>query len=106
MQITFSPMRSLPGQDGQLDSLVVEGDTITINGDTIDMTAIPEGAILPAQAVAHDFITGPVSRSGGELSLTLVLPIRADASRAVTSPGKITVISGHVPLPGRKGDMA
>ena len=101
MHITLSPIRS----DAAL-SLHRAGDVLTINGEALDLSAIPEGATLPAGAVACDWIAGPISRSGGVLHLTLLLPhgpIPQPAppeARAVTHPAPLSLTGdGPVTLP-------
>lgn len=101
MQITLSPIRS--------DATLVlhrTGDVLTINGAVLDLSAIPEGATLPAGAVACDWICGPISRTGGQLHLTLLLPHCAiphpapPEALAVTYPAPIHLSGdGPVPLP-------
>lgn len=95
MHISFSPQR-------RGDVLIVSkvGDVLTINGDTIDLSAIPEGATLPAGAIDSEWIAGPVERIDGVLHLTLLLPHGPDPSSAVAFPEPILVVSdGPVAVP-------
>lgn len=94
MKISFSPTRG----DAQ-PKVSVEGDVLTINGDALDLSVVPEGAVLPAGAVASGWIAGPITRAGGELSVTILLPHGADAPEATRFPAPVTVTSGPVPLP-------
>lgn len=95
MQISFAPQR----RDGTLD-VVTDGDTLTINGDVLDLSALPDGSTLPAGAVACAWIVGPVARIGGVLHLTLLLPHGPDPSPAVAYPEPIIVTEdGPVPVP-------
>lgn len=84
MHITFHPQR-------RNDTLAVSkhGDTLNINGDTFDFSVIPDGATLPAAAVACEYITGDTERINGVLHLTLLLPHGADASEAARFPAPI-----------------
>lgn len=69
MRISFSPQfRS--------DALVVSkvGDVLTINGDVIDLSVIPDGATLPASAIDSEWIAETVERIDGVLHLVLLLP--------------------------------
>ncbi|WP_312537719.1 hypothetical protein [Stutzerimonas nitrititolerans] len=95
MHITLSPVR--------LDETLTAtraGDVLTLNGEPFDFTQLPEGATLPAEAIASDWIIGPVSRINGELHLTLRLPHGANPSRAVAFPEPIHVTEdGPIPLP-------
>lgn len=81
MQISFSPQR-------RDDALQVSklGDVLTINGTAFDFSVIPDGATLPASAVACEYITGDIERIGGVLHLVLVLPVGPDASQAANFP--------------------
>ena len=95
MRINFSPFRSIA-------RLYVfrSGDVLTLNGEPFDFTQLPEGGTLPAEAVASDWIVGPVSRINGELHLTLRLPHGPNPSRAVAFPEPIHVTEdGPVLLP-------
>jgi len=94
MIINFSPVR------GDVQPTVsVSGDVLTINGATLDLSGIPEGATLPADAIASDWIAGPVTRSSGVLSVTLVSPHGANAPEETRFPEPITVTSGVVVFP-------
>lgn len=76
------------------------GDKLTINGELFDFTPLAEGAILPAAAVDCEFIIGDVRREGGDLQLTLLLPIAWDAPESCTFPQPIlNPADGRVPLP-------
>ena len=76
------------------------GDKLTVNGEAFDFTQLPEGAVLPAAAVNGEFIIGDVRREGGELQLTLLLPIAWDAPESCTFPQPIlNPADGRVPLP-------
>ncbi|MBV6637031.1 MAG: hypothetical protein KI788_14140 [Mameliella sp.] len=94
MQITFSPVR----RDGR-PSIEVLGEALIIDGETFDFSAIPEGATLPAEAVASDWINGPVERIGGELHLTLLLSHGANAPTATLFPAAMTPTDGPIALP-------
>ena len=69
MHISLSPIR----MDAAL-TVTRTGDTLVINGQRFDFADLPEGATLPAEAIASDWITGPVTRTGGRICLTLLLP--------------------------------
>lgn len=95
MHITFSPVR--------LDETLTAskaGDVLTLNGQAFDFTQLPEGATLPSEAIASDWIVGPVSRINGELHLTLRLPHGANPPQHVAFPEPIHVTEdGPIPLP-------
>lgn len=95
MQIKLSPQR--------LDETLTAsrtGEVLTLNGVSFDFTQLPEGGTLPAEAIASDWIVGPVSRINGELHLTLRLPHGPNPSQAVAFPAPLTVLGdGPIPLP-------
>ncbi|MGH1413636.1 MAG: hypothetical protein ACRBB0_09080 [Pelagimonas sp.] len=96
MKLHFSPMR-------RDDPLVLErqGDIVIINGEPFDFTDLPEGQTLPAQAVASDWITGPISRQDGVLELSIGLPHGPNASAEQRAAQSIEVTQdGLVALPG------
>jgi len=97
MQITFSPMR----RDDRL-SLRRTGDILTINGEDFDFSGIPDGATLPREAVACEWLASDVERIGGVIHLSLVLPHGADAPEEELFPAPCAAISdGAVPVPGQ-----
>ncbi|UWQ16161.1 hypothetical protein [Jannaschia sp. M317] len=69
MRLTFSPVR-------RDDSLSVDrqGDTLILNGEAFDFSALPEGAILPRSAIVTLWVAGDVTREGGVLTIPLILP--------------------------------
>ncbi|MCQ4302210.1 hypothetical protein NAV11_20030 [Pseudomonas songnenensis] len=95
MHITLSPVR--------LDETLaptLSGDVLALNGQAFDFSSLPEGGTLPADAIASDWIVGPVSRIDGELHLTLRLPHGPNPSRAVAFPEPIRVTGdGPIALP-------
>jgi len=95
MQIKLSPQRL----DGTLIASKA-GDVLTLNGEAFDFGPLPEGATLPAEAIASGWIIGPVSRIDGDLHLTLRLPHGPNPSQAVAFPEPIHVTEdGPIPLP-------
>ena len=84
MIIGFSPQR----RDDAL-SLSRIGQTLVVNGDPIDFSPIPNGATLPAGAIASEWIAGDVHRIDGRLHVTLVLPNGPNPSQAVAFPAAI-----------------
>jgi hypothetical protein len=93
MKITFLPVRS----DDRLH-LASFGDVLAINGQDIDFSVIPEGASLPEGAVDCPWICGPIERTDGVLSLTLLLPHGAVAPKETLFPLPLIV--------DRDGDIA
>lgn len=65
------------------------GDSLTINGQVLDFSAVAEGDSLPQASINCDFIVGDVRRIGGELEMRLLLPHAEDAADAVRFPADI-----------------
>ena len=84
MKIKLNPQR----RDGDL-SITKQGETLTINGAPFDFSVIPEGATLPASAVACEHLTGNIERINGVLHLSLILPHGPNPSQAVAFPAPI-----------------
>ena len=96
MRLQLSPVFFL----GQALTVYKQGDSLTINGLTLDFTQLPEGATLPAAATGTEWIVSPVERIGGDLVLTLLLPIPDEADQAARYPADIvTPADGLVELP-------
>lgn len=101
MQISLSPVR----MDATL-TVTRTGDTLVINGQRFDFADLPEGATLPAEAIASGWIRGPVTRAGGRICLTLNMPYRpfpdpdAPEAQAVLFPVPLVLdTDGPVDLP-------
>ena len=96
MKITLSPIRSK-----DVLTLSKNGDGLTINGETFDFSGIPEGATLPCEAIASDWIAGDVERdSEGTLTVPLLLPHGADAPPETLFPAPLSAIeNGPITLP-------
>lgn len=95
MIINLSPQR----RDDRL-TLSKKGDVLTINGEAFDFSAVPDGATLPASAVNSPFIAGDVTRVGGTLTVSLLLPHGPEPSQAVAFPADIKAnADGKITLP-------
>jgi len=95
MQITLIPQR----RDDAL-SLSRSGDILTLNGVDFDFSALTEGAVLPREDVACDWLASDVTRTGGVLHLALILPHGANAPEQSLFPAPIIVAAdGPVTLP-------
>lgn len=96
MKIKLSPVYF----DMQPMTVSMQGDSLNINGLTLDFSQLPEGATLPAQATNCPWLIGPIERVGGELVVTLLLPIPENASHAARFPTDIVAPgNGRVSLP-------
>lgn len=81
------------------------GGKLAINGEEFDFSQLPEGAVLPADAVDCEFIIGDVRRQDGELHLTLLLPISWNASHEACFPEPIvSPEDGPIKLPGAENE--
>lgn len=95
MKVLLSPQR-------RDDNLVVSraGDALTVNGLVFDFSQMGEGDILPAEAIDSTWFAGPVTRTSGELVLTLFLPLPTNYSPAQAFPEPLTLTAdGPVSLP-------
>jgi hypothetical protein len=95
MILAFSPVFSLEPL-----SLAVDGDVLTINEQRLDFTALPEGGVLPRDAIGSDWIAGKVTRTSGHVIVPVVLPHTSDAPDARKFPVPMTIDEdGPVTLP-------
>lgn len=81
MIIKLSPVR----HDDVL-TVFKNGDALIVNGELLDFTPLPEGATLPATAISNQWVSGEVTREGGELIITLILPIPQNYSQEQAFP--------------------
>ena len=81
MHIKLTPQRS----DDTL-SLARQGSALIINGQAFDFGPLPDGAVLPRDAVDCAYLASDVTRVGGILQLTLILPHGANAPRETLFP--------------------
>lgn len=78
-------------------SVSVSGSTIIINGQTFDLEPLQDGATLPCDAFATEFIVSDVARSGDTIELTLLFPIPSNATEEQRFPKPVYVdASGQV----------
>lgn len=95
MKIVLSPQR-------RDDVLVLEkdGDALIVNGERFDFSPIGDGDTLPAIAIFSSFFADRVERVGGELELTVLLPLPANYSHEQAYPAPLlNVADGLVGLP-------
>lgn len=95
MQITLSHMRS-----DQTLTVERSGDILILNGESFDLSAIPDGATVPRADIACGWLASDIERRNGELRFALILPHGADAPDATLFPAPVTVAAdGPVALP-------
>lgn len=70
MQITITPVRAAP--DGAPIQVTKSGDTLLLDGEEFDFSALPDGATLLADDIPSDYIVGDVQRVNGEITLKLI----------------------------------
>lgn len=54
--------------------VIKSGDTLTINGTAYDFSVVPDGALLPRDAVDCPWLASDVERIEGMLHLSLIVP--------------------------------
>lgn len=82
----------------------VSKDVITINGEEIDLSGIPDGYRLPGSAIGNKFFveTEYVERISGVLHLTLRLPVDWSSPEEVRNPSEpiyLEVDDGQIDFP-------
>lgn len=75
MKIKLSPVRC----DDVLE-VSKAGDVLTINGEAFDFSQMADGDTLPASAISSPWLAGQIDNVGGELELTLILPLPVNYS--------------------------
>ena len=95
MKIYLAPQR----RDDSLE-VVKSGNVLVLNGESFDFTRMADGDTLPASAISSPFFVGNVEKIGGELELTLILPLPANYSQAQAFPDPLlNVGDGPIVLP-------
>lgn len=100
MKITLYPQR----RDDEL-TLSLLGDRLTVSGDVLDLSGIPDGATVPMEAIDNPFICGPIERINGDLHVRLLLPRSSpfgvfDDAGTMRQPLEVTVTQdGDISLP-------
>lgn len=81
-------------------SVSVEGDAITVNGDTLDLSGLVEGEPLDLYEVGYPWIADNIRRVGEVIHISLLFPLRFGASEAARFPAPIEVATdGPVAVP-------
>ncbi len=73
--VTLTPQRS----DAQY-TITADGDVLTVGEQVLDFSALADGESIPADEVGCDAIVSDVTRSGGDIHLTVIAPYGADAT--------------------------
>lgn len=111
MQINWTPLRR-----DQALTVTKQGDALTLNGEVVDFTDIPDGATYPlyrrrpdgeleigldgqpVRNIQCDWVVSDVERIDGEITLTLTLPHGANAPWETRFPQPV-VMAGDGPVP-------
>lgn len=82
--------------------VVKQGDVLTVNGEVFDFSIMGDGGELPQSAISSAWFIqeGKVSRTGGELELTLRIPLPSNYSPEQAFPEPLlSVPDGRVSFP-------
>lgn len=85
MHISFSPQR----RDDTLALERTAPDRLRINGELFNFGPLADGDVLPE--APSEWIVGPVTRTGGVIHLTVILPHGPNPTGAQAFPQPITV---------------
>ena len=77
-------------------SLHVDGGRIKLNDHVLDFSQLSDGDIIPADDLECEWVVGQVCKEGGEIHVTVILPISSDALEEDRFPEPIIVTSGKV----------
>jgi hypothetical protein len=95
MKLTLSPVR----MDTPLTAEAC-GDVLILNGVAFDFSPLPDGAVLPRDAVDCEWLASDVTRRAGKLEMTLILPHGANAPLETLFPALLEVeADGMLKLP-------
>lgn len=99
MLIVFSPYEALPGSGDKL-VLARQGDTLIINGASIDMSPIPNGATVRDAHDFHPMLIRSIERSSdGVLTITLRLPYHGSSGHVDAPPPIVDPPDGPISIP-------
>ena len=99
-RIRLAPCVPTPGDIFPALDVSVSGDTITINGEVIDLSGLADGDKLFGSAVDHPLVVGIIERNGTEITIPILFPIAYGASLDARFPDDIVMVTdGPVILP-------
>lgn len=104
MIINLTPIRT----DTPQPTVFVSGDVLTVNDVEFDLSQLGEGDRLPSDAVDSPWVVeADIMRTGGNVVVTLLLPIGPNAPEASRFPDPIIVdTDGPVTLPAFNAEEA
>jgi len=95
MIIKLSPQR----RDDALE-VVRSGSVLLVNDEPFDFSQMAEGDTLPSTAISSSWFAGTVEKVGGELILTLLLPLPRNYSQEQAFPADLVdVPDGAIAFP-------
>jgi hypothetical protein len=95
MRIKLAPQR----RDDTLE-VSKSGNILTLNGVVFDLSPMTEGSTLPNSAIDSEWFAGDVELTGGEMVVTLLLPLPQNYSQEQAFPDDlIAVPDGPVVFP-------
>lgn len=86
----------------RVDDLCVmkSGSVLIVNGMLFDFSQMGDGDTLPRAAITSERFAGDIDKDGGELTLTLLLPVPANYSPEQAFPiDLVNVLDGRVAFP-------
>jgi hypothetical protein len=100
MKLYLIPQR----RDADL-AVSVQGDVLTLNGVSFDLTGLLEGETLPGSAVGPDSLLVSATRAGGQIAVHLVLPY---GTEPIIDPMVVVALDdaqGAVAIPGHTAEQ-
>ncbi|ATX67507.1 hypothetical protein [Roseinatronobacter bogoriensis] len=98
MHLILVPQQGLPGQAEM--SLHVAGGVITIDNIAYDLGLVPEGG--EGWPEGDSPFIGPITRSGGALTVTIIARLGDDAASVQDGPWVIEDAAGDVIIPAKR----
>ncbi|MCR6502609.1 hypothetical protein MUO32_26635 [Shinella sp. CPCC 101442] len=98
MHISFIGQR--PAGNNTTLNVTKIGDILTINGEAFDFSPLQEGETIPLGEIPCVWIVSPVERTGGNIHVTLVVPISADPTPEMFDiPALDGALNGVIAIP-------
>lgn len=100
MIINLTPTRPNKVNSNKTLHISKRGNNITINDELFDFSDLKEGCVLPLNSISSDYITSEVKMVGGEISLTIKMPVGKNSTYGQRFPQPIHVTEdGEIDLP-------